>query len=151
MIQRIQTFYLFIALILLLIFVFTPYTIFNLAGHTIHVSVLFPSSNGFKTEGMIGNVIIAFFSGMAAVFLLFAIFLYKNRIRQYRIGVISIISILLIELGLVYVLRWGMNPSVISTMQITSIFPVISLIFIFLALRAIKKDEELVRSYDRIR
>jgi peptidoglycan/LPS O-acetylase OafA/YrhL len=81
-----------------------------------------------------------------------AIFLYKNRKVQMKMVVaLMLLIIAVIALAVYYVY------SVINTYDSELMFgyklvlPVLMLIFSILAYRRIKKDEELVRSYDRLR
>jgi hypothetical protein len=80
------------------------------------------------------------------------IFLYKNRKLQMRLTVILIILILAEIIAIVYYAIYitrSFNAEL--TLGIKLIIPVLILICTLLAYRYIKKDEELVRSYDRLR
>ncbi|MBT8271506.1 MAG: DUF4293 domain-containing protein [Flavobacteriaceae bacterium] len=82
---------------------------------------------------------------------LWSIFMFKNRKLQFVLGRLNII-LNLILLGLfVY---WSLNLSgetEVSEKGIGIILPVFSIVFLALANRAIKKDEDLVKSVDRLR
>ena len=84
--------------------------------------------------------------------LLITIFSYKNRILQMRLSVFSILLMLGL-LGLIFFYamhgKSKINGEIFYLYPV--IFPVISVILTFLAFKGVKKDEELVRSYDRIR
>jgi len=84
--------------------------------------------------------------------LLITIFSYKNRILQMRLSVFSIL-LMLGSLGLIcfYALhgKSKFNSEIFYLYPV--IFPVISVTLTFLAFKGVKKDEELIRSYDRIR
>ena len=84
--------------------------------------------------------------------LLISIFSYKKRILQMRLSVFSIL-LMLGSLGLIcfYALHGKGKTSGEIFYLYPVIFPVISVILTFLAFKGVKKDEELVRSYDRIR
>ena len=79
------------------------------------------------------------------------IFMYKNRGRQILLNNISIvINALLIGL-LVY---WLLNlPGGMDFPEkgIEPIFPLISIVFLFMANKNIRRDERLVKSVDRLR
>jgi len=130
MIQRIQTVYLFFAFCLMAILAFIP------------VSSLNAFSNGF----FIG------FSSVIALVAIITVFLYKNRRTQ-----IGLCYGMLIALVLFYIFYFIFNRQNLSftelfkQVQYTFVFPFISIIFVYLALRGIKKDEKLVRSLDRLR
>jgi cytochrome c biogenesis factor len=80
------------------------------------------------------------------------IFLYKNRKRQKILtsGLIALIILLIITL-IYYSVTILHNYNVTFSPGIIMLFPVFMLIFTYLAYRGIRKDEELVRSCDRLR
>ena len=84
---------------------------------------------------------------------LIAVFLYKNRILQIRFCVFNLI----LMFGIVGLIYFFTQYAVKNLNGITSVFlwpvvmPMISIILNYLAIKAIQKDENLVRSYDRIR
>ena len=84
--------------------------------------------------------------------LLITIFSYKNRILQMRLSVFSIL-LMLGSLGLIYFYSLhGKNKTGGEIFYLYPlVFPAVSAILTFLAFKGVKKDEELVRSYDRIR
>ena len=84
--------------------------------------------------------------------LLITIFTYKKRILQMRLSVFSILLMLgLLGLICFYALhgKSKFNSEIFYLYPV--IFPVISVTLTFLAFKGVKKDEELIRSYDRIR
>src|SRR5699024_10412383 len=90
------------------------------------------------------------FMGLA-ILTLIDIFLFKNRQRQ------MIVARLLIFLNIIllgFFVYWFLTlPGEIffSEKGIGSIVPIVSIVFLGLAHRAIKKDENLVKSVDRLR
>ncbi|HBE39965.1 MAG TPA: hypothetical protein DDW27_01930, partial [Bacteroidales bacterium] len=81
-----------------------------------------------------------------------AIFLFRNRKLQQKLTVILIFfDLLLIASAAFYGItsikenHWTLIP------QFRMFIPVINLVLLLLAYRGIKKDENLVRSYDRLR
>ncbi|MGA1976520.1 MAG: DUF4293 domain-containing protein [Bacteroidales bacterium] len=83
---------------------------------------------------------------------LIAIFFFKNRKLQIRITYSLIfLEIVLILLTLVYVVSFTSRHSYSIKPGFIIIMPLISLILFLLACRSIKKDDELVKSYDRLR
>lgn len=90
---------------------------------------------------------------LAIVAPLVAIFLYKNRPLQMRIGRICVLvttaalALLVMRFG-----EAGKMPGAESVSPSIGMFlPVVSIVLLLLAVRAVKKDEALVRSADRIR
>lgn len=86
---------------------------------------------------------------------LVAIFLFRNRKKQRNmvwIGVLATIGF--IAVNLMRISSFNNDTSVRitdKTYYIGSVLPVIVLIFLFLAIRGINKDEKLIRSIDRLR
>lgn len=120
MIQRIQTVYLFIALILTSI---TLIVLYN-------------------------NTIIA--TGMAVpVLSLISIFLYRKRNIQRMLTIIAAIYLIISSIYDIYRYAHAAGSSTVLILLILS--AVISAIMLLLAGKAIKKDDNLVKSYDRIR
>jgi len=77
------------------------------------------------------------------------LFMYNNRKKQILIGKISILMWILWIL--LFMLIVYLNEIANFSLQFGAIFPFLIVIFILLANRNIKKDEELIRSIDRIR
>jgi len=121
MIQRIQTLYLAIALGLMVSIFFGIY-----ATYTPFVIL----------------------TSACCVLLLATIFLFKARRLQIRLCIYTSLILLgqQIWMGAVYV----KNMSELS-FPLTTVFPIISIILVLLALRAISIDEALVQSYQRLR
>ena len=97
------------------------------------------------------NVIFGLFLG-SAVLSLITIFLFKNRKLQFVLGRLNII-LNLITLG-VFVYWVLMTPGEVSVALengVGKLIPVISIVFIVLANKAIKRDEQLIKSVDRLR
>jgi Domain of unknown function (DUF4293) len=83
-----------------------------------------------------------------------AIFMYKDRKRQRLLGVLSVIACLsFISTMLMQVSKFSSSIPAASggTYWIASVLPVISIIFLVMAIRGINKDEKLVKSQDRLR
>lgn len=82
----------------------------------------------------------------------YTIFLYTNRRKQQRICVLNIIlsaGVSLLVMFHILSLSREMHASVQYRLPV--VFPLAGIILLFLALRAIRKDEERVRSYERLR
>jgi len=144
MIQRIQTVYFFLA------------ALFSATGFILPVyRIITPPE--FITELTLNNtealgfpVLIAYI--VAVVLPLVALMLYKNRPLQVRVGRVAILATLA---GLaLLVIKYGNTSKEAGVQVIASIgmfIPIGSIVFLILAIRAVKKDEALVRSADRIR
>ena len=143
MIQRIQSIYLLLASIVSggLIFVFN---LWNTIKEKIFVVDL------FLREALFFKVIPLLFLA-SAILSLIALFLFKNRKLQFVIGRI-IILINLFLLGLLMYLSLNLSgETVVSEKGIGMFLPILVVLLIVLANKAIKKDEDLVKSVDRLR
>jgi Domain of unknown function (DUF4293) len=138
MLQRIQTVYLLLAMIITggLPFVFPLWQI-N------------PKIDFYFVQNQ--SYIILF--GLSTAFSLLAILSFKKRQNQFVINRLNMI-LNLILLGL-FVYRSlnvsGETEKVVSEKGIGMFLPVLSIVFLVLANKAIKKDEDLVKSVDRLR
>lgn len=147
MIQRIQTVYLIISAILLGLLFLLPFAeiakdgivyLFNFKGITQDGTL---KQNGFSISVLIG--IIMALHGVA-------ILGFKNRIRQIRLLVLSILLMLGL-FGMFFFFTYYSFDDAQVSFKISIVFPVVAIILDYLAIRAIGKDEALIRSIDRIR
>lgn len=90
--------------------------------------------------------------GLGGLLLLLAIFMFKNRILQMRVTLFASVLVLL-GLILIPVLLFQAGNVVIQMLQVKvgMFIPALAVIFGLLARRAIRKDEKLVKSMDRLR
>jgi len=80
------------------------------------------------------------------------IFLYKKRVLQMRLNSFNIILMLgYIGLNYYYIQNFSRQLDGVVSYKITVIFPFVAAVITYLAIRAIGKDEALIRSMDRIR
>jgi uncharacterized membrane protein len=85
---------------------------------------------------------------------LVAIFMFKNRKRQRTLSVLSIIFSLSFVSTMIFRVSKFSNEHPEATngsYWIGSVLPVAAIVFLFLAIRGIAKDERLIRSQDRLR
>lgn len=87
----------------------------------------------------------------SAVLAFITIFLYKNRKNQFVINRLNIILNLILLGVFVYRSLILSGENNISEKGIGMLLPIVSIVFLVLANRAIKKDEDLVKSVDRLR
>ncbi|SDS30199.1 protein of unknown function [Polaribacter sp. KT25b] len=143
MLQRIQSIYLFLASIISggLIFVFY---LWNTLKEQIFVLDL------FSNEEIILKVI-PFMFFASAILSLVTIFLFKDRKLQFVLGrIIILINLFLLGL-LIYLSLTLPGENAVSEKGIGMFLPILVILLIVLANRAIKKDEDLVKSVDRLR
>ena len=89
----------------------------------------------------------AVFISALITFTVVVIFSYKNRKKQIRLGYLS----LLFSLVFFSMIAFAGNALEDEKARVGAMLPLAAMLFIFLAIRAIKKDEELVRSSERLR
>lgn len=143
MIQRIQTIYLLLASLVSggLIFVFN---LWNTIKEKIFVVDLF-------SKDIVVLKAIPFMFITSSLLSIGAIFLFKDRKLQFVLGRV-IILINLILLGLLIYLSLNLSgETMVSEKGIGMFLPVLAILLIVFANKAIKKDENLVKSVDRLR
>ena len=121
MIQRVQTIYLFLVFCLMAVVVFIPF---------------------FTFWAIMSN------TAMIAILSIITIFLYKKRKLQINISYV-LLFLLILEYALYFI--FDNRNIAFSEILFTFIFPFVSLILVYLAIRGIKKDEKLIRSLNRLR
>lgn len=145
MIQRIQSIYLLLAASLLGLQFKIPYATADTNSHTAFLDgVLDPLDN----IGLLG------LTGMGILLAAAAIFLYKNRPLQGKIAGLAVVVTILLILLIAFVFfntQKTMSDAESLTIGMGGLMPLVAAIFSWLALRAIGKDEKLVRSADRLR
>ena len=143
MIQRIQSIYLLIATLVSggLIFVFNLWS--NLKEQIFALDL-------FTRESFLLKIIPLLFLLSATISFL-DIFLFKNRKLQFVFGrLVILINLFLLGL-LIYVSLTLPGEISISKKGIGMFLPILVVLLIVLANKAIKKDEDLVKSVDRLR
>ena len=152
MIQRIQTFYLSVAAILIMLLGFIEMASISVGNEIFSFNLL--KLTEAAENGMTRTNLELIILGAAIVLIeFFIIFKFKNRVLQMRLSTYNII----LMLGLVGLSWWKINSAfsdidgVVVAYRISMAFPIVGVILNYLAIRSIGKDEALVRSVDRIR
>ena len=155
MIQRVQTLYLVGIVALMAAALFTPLAYFA-AGTNVYELFAFElasqSGEGASQSTMYMGIVVE----LATIIPLVTIFLFKNRMLQIRLCAVELVLLVgaQIFMAIYYYLSNRMFEQLefhTQGFRIAIIFPLVALILDYLALRAIFKDEMLVRSLDRIR
>lgn len=152
MIQRIQTLFLSIALLLLGLLFFIPMGELVI-GEKIYTFTLKGIVNGQNGQAIVSAWHLLTLLITMLVIQLVVIFSYKKRITQIRLATINLLLMagFVVAAMLFIRLSHGSLGDGVIHFKLSIIHPLISIIFNYLAIRAIKKDEALVRSIDRIR
>jgi Domain of unknown function (DUF4293) len=137
MIQRIQTIYLILALVVtgVLPFVFSLWTLDTKVGY-------------YFMQNQVYLVLFALSTVLSAV----SIVSYKKRQNQFVMGRLNIIlNLILLGLFVYRSLNLSGETPAVSEKGIGMFLPIVAIVLLVLANKAIKKDEELVKSVDRLR
>ena len=137
MIQRIQTVYLLIALVIL--------------GALPFVFPLFTMSDGKEFRFMNDSFYTVLF-GLSTTLTLISTMYFKKRQHQFVLNRLTIIlNLILLGLFVYRSLNLSGEAIQVSEKGIGMFLPIVAIVFLALANRAIKKDEDLVKSADRLR
>ncbi|MFV8364252.1 DUF4293 domain-containing protein [Flavobacterium sp. ZT3P35] len=137
MIQRIQTLY------LLLAFVTTSILLFF-----IPLWILKDGTEFYFMQSQVYTIIL----GLSTALTLLSVVSYKKRQNQFVVGRLNIIlNLILLGLFVYRSLNLSGETPAVSEKGIGMFLPVLAIVFLVLANKAIKKDEDLVKSVDRLR
>jgi len=155
MIQRIQSLYLVLVSLLSLLLFRGSYLIFSeKTGNIIKVVFAGIIRDSAGTEPQIIQPLYLYSALLILIPLisLIALFLYKNRKFQTWL-VLSLIVFVILQLALSvhYYSLIAETYGASFKPGFMMLIPVILLVFLILAYRGIKKDDEMVKSYDRLR
>ena len=90
--------------------------------------------------------------GLSTTLSLLSIISHKKRQQQFVMGRLNIIlNLILLGLFVYRTLNLSGEPATVSEKGIGMFLPIISIVLLVLANKAIKKDEDLVKSVDRLR
>ncbi|MFO8002570.1 MAG: DUF4293 domain-containing protein [Marinilabilia sp.] len=155
MIQRIQTLYLLIATILTGSLFFL--TMAEMAGSDALYELTWRGVYEVEPDGakelMVPGWALAILTVLTTALSLVSIFLYKKRMVQIRICALNLGLLLGLSAMIYYMGRTGANEMDATDLSFNwpLVLPLVAMILVYLALRAIGKDEALVKSMNRIR
>jgi hypothetical protein len=155
MIQRIQSVYLFLAAIAVVMMFFFPIANFYSDLYYFYLNLVGISDETFLSINTIPLIAIAV---ILLALITLSIFIYKNRLLQVRIIRFAV----LIDISLIIVLYFGYIDNIIKSFKTEGTtfeveykagiyFPLIVLILLVLAMRGVLSDEKKVRAADRLR
>ena len=137
MLQRVQTLYLILVLLLMAVL---PY--------------FFPlwTLNSGKQFYFMENILYVILFGSGSTLTIISIISFKKRQLQFVLGRLNIIlNLILLGLFVYRSLNVSGEINSVSEKGIGMFIPVFSIVMLVLANKAIKKDEDLVKSMDRLR
>lgn len=137
MLQRIQTIYLTL--------------VFILAGILPFVFPLWKMTDG-KEYYFMGTVGYQILFGLSTTLAVISIITFKKRQQQFVLNRLNLIlNLILLGLFVYRSLNLSGGTLAVSEKGIGMFLPIFSIVFLVLANKAIKKDEDLVKSVDRLR
>lgn len=154
MIQRIQSLFLLAAAILSGISIKAPLSEFILKNGDLvklYSHGLYDVTN--HTTFHLNTLVLAVLIITTTLISLIVIFIYKRKVLQMRLCVYNIlltIAVLGVLLYFHFMLKKNLDVTS-SQFTISAIFPIVNIILIFQAFRAIRRDDLLLKSYDRLR
>jgi len=157
MIQRIQTVWLFLAsgtLLLLFLFPYLQYFDNYGVGMAIKITGIYQG----VSEGVVqveSNILQTLATVIASFLPLLTISFFRDRKKQIKLALINIFVVVLLGVWFFFTARNAVqlvNKSIaIENIGIGSLLIPLSIVFLFLAIKGIRKDENLIKSVDRLR
>ena len=147
-IQRIQSVYLLIAVILMAVFAFFPALTFELGGRQFVYGALEAGKVGVTHIDPLMLMLVVLISLLALI----DIFLFKNLQRQMTVCFVDIIIglAMLVAIGIQAFYVNG-KDGVTLTWQWYLLLPILSIVFLMLAHKAMSRDKKILRDSDRLR
>ena len=157
MIQRIQSVFLALVFLLGMVLFVSPVLSFTSYENTFLMNA-YHTINSVDNTVVSKNIGIGAMQGLVALLALVSVFLYKKRQLQIKLCKLNILLVAIQIAAIVLyidVAKETISPTspndVLIGIKYGAIFPIFSLIFLYLSIRFIKKDEDLIRSADRLR
>lgn len=152
MVQRIQSVYLLLIAGLMLAMLFVPLSSFTGVDGRLFLFKILSITDQQTLQILIATWPVVIPVAAVIINSLFTIFLYKNRKLQVKLAGANMPLVLVFYCAFIYY-AWDFMKSYPSTIQIgfALALPIVALIVNMLAVRAINKDEKLIKSLDRIR
>ncbi|BDC99721.1 DUF4293 domain-containing protein [Persicobacter psychrovividus] len=157
MIQRIQTVFLFLVSALLVAACFFPVWAFDAAGGEVHQLFLLGynhiSASGEIVKEAMPYAALGMLAFAAATISLISIFQFKNRMKQLKLGYINAFLMIGIMAGSLYLVKYNLVELAggKGNYSVGFFLVVGAIVANMVAGKFIRKDEELVRSMDRMR
>jgi hypothetical protein len=155
MIQRIQSIFLLVVVIISSLLFFLPIAAFSYGTET-YIQKLFCTSIASQPGCAATAYYLGIINGVIALIALITIFLFRNRKLQIRLGNLNLVLIVAM-IVLMFVAIDKNSTSLVQGVtlpiqyRIGAWLTILLIVFTFLANRFIKKDDDLVRSADRVR
>ena len=154
MLQRIQSIFLFGAFLSCGALLTDPMSLISVSGDQ---NALQSADQNMLGDGIFhstDHLLLLIMVALGMIVAIVALFKFKNRKQQATLSRIGIaVSVLYIILGVILFFKdfQLLNAGTMIEVDFGVLAPILNIIFLFLALRYILKDEKLVRSMDRLR
>jgi len=152
MIQRIQTVWLFLATLVILLLLLIPVVTKQVNGTDYWIVATGLYQKNAQGVSKMESFLPLLITTIATAFIsLFNIFNFTNRTLQKRIGLINIVFIVGLSFWLFQAAEKIPGGIENASYNLGAFFPILAILFVGLALRGINHDEKLIRSADRLR
>lgn len=162
MIQRIQTLFIIGISVLMMITIFVPFwqseaiektTGISGQAHLDPIAIHFIAHSQASMENKGDTYYLAALAMLASLTAMFAMFQYRNRKLQTKLCLFNYLILIGLEGSYFIAIDKAKAMFEVTNISFSSGFflPLLAIIFNFFALRYIKKDEDLIKSVDRIR
>ncbi|RHO54456.1 DUF4293 family protein [Tannerella sp. AM09-19] len=152
MIQRIQSFYLFLVAALVLSMLFMPLAGYSNADGNWQFLAMGVYTMADPAQMVLPAWPIAILIALMGLLACISIFLYKNRILQMKFCLFNGLMLLAFyPIFFLYLWVNGKSLAATSSLAAALVIPLVAVILEYMAYRKINQDEQLVRSADRIR
>ena len=150
MLQRIQTIYLILAGICTSLTLYFSFATYSISGKLVSFT-----SQGFSPFGKnIENFPLYIVIIISSILIALSIISFKKRKRQIFLNTANYMVVLAL-IVLIFINFKNFEPTQDENIEISygvgMFLPIVTLVLLFMANRAVKKDEELIKSMDRIR
>lgn len=148
MIQRKQSLFLLAVAVIGILMLFIPFQQFSTSEKISPICLMPGCSPEILGNAIYGPMVLNF---LVIIISILVIFQYKSRVLQYKLSnILALLNVFVT--GLFFLLTFTkVELSGSVSYSFGAFLPIIGAVFAFLAAHFIKKDEQLVRSADRIR
>jgi len=149
--QRIQTVYLFLAIVFNVSLFFLDFAVLKVEENTQAFGMY-----GIDAEGGYETVILSIITSVNILLSLIVVFLFRKRQLQIKLSQLNLFTQAALVAAVFFLLdegvkSLGLTESLTVEYSIGTFISLLPMILIYLAIRSIKKDEALIRAADRIR
>ena len=155
MIQRVQTIFMLIVVVITAAIFFLPIAVFTNEAESFKLTLTgIDGSDAIKQTVNVNTIPLIISVVVGAIFSFINIFLYRKRLLQIKINRFAILLFSL-YLALMYFLYIDKIKTLFTvdntSLMLSAALPIVNIILLFLANVRIRRDDKLVKSADRLR